>query len=289
MKRGVFLCFLTLLICFSASSQTYKSERLKPAWIRNHPVPSNGTFMYSVHDDYASNIEEARNKCLNDLIFSSGFEKGMVVVTDVNTTVSSSMVWQGDKLVESSEDSFVANTSMKGKEHSLSVRKVAEYWELDSKLGGYHLYVLYGRSVSGQEPIFDNVRITNKYGARGFCRSIIPGWGQIYKGSVTKGVLMFSGVALTAGAAVTMEGMRKSYYDKMNICLGNNDSSDDAKGRTYYNMSKNMELYRNISIGACAAIYIYNLIDAAVAPGASRIVPTVTPEGAVGVTYSKTF
>lgn len=289
MKRSVFLCFLTVIICFSANSQTYRSEKIRPAWIRNQPVPSNSTFVYSLHHDYASRIDEARDKCLNDLIFSTGFEKGMVVVTDVNTTVASSMVWQGDKLVEEDENSFVANTAMKGKEHLLSVRKVAEYWERDKTTGQYHMFVLYERSVTEQEPVFDYVRLTNKYGAQGFCRSIIPGWGQIYKGSTSKGILMFSGVALTAGAAVATEGMRKSYIDKMNICLGNNSTADDSKAQSYYTLSQNMGLYRNLSIGACAAIYIYNLIDATVAPGATRIVPVATPQGTVGVGYSKKF
>lgn len=289
MKRSVFLCLLTLIVCFSANSQTYRSERTRPAWIRNQPVPSNETFVYSLHHDYASAVDEARTKCLNDLIFSSGFENGMVVVTDVNTTISSSMIWQGDRLVENDEDSFVANTSMKGKEHPLSVRRVAEYWERDRYTGQYHMYVLYERSVGEMEPKFDNVRITDRYGAGAFCRSIIPGWGQIYKGSTVKGILMFGGVALTAGTALMTEGMRKSYTDKMNICLGNNSTADDSKAQSFYTLSQNMELYRNLSIGACAAIYIYNLIDAAVAPGAARIVPVISPGGGVGVGYSKRF
>lgn len=288
--KKLLLCLMAGILCLSAFSQTYRSEPVRPAWIRNSPVPSNGTFVYSLHHDYASTINEARNRCLNDLIFNSGFEKGMVVVSDVNSVSSSSHVWKDGKFIDNSEESVVQNTSIKGSEHPLSVRKVAEYWERDKKSGQYHLYVLYGRSVSETEPVsFDNVRLTNKYGAGAFFRSIIPGWGQIYKGSSTKGILMFGGVVLTAGTAVLTEGMRTAYIDKMNICLGNNSTSDDSKAQTYYTMSQNMELYRNISIGACAAVYLYNLIDAAVAPGATRIVPVVTPGGGVGVGYSKKF
>ncbi|MDE6045693.1 MAG: hypothetical protein K2G10_00110, partial [Alistipes sp.] len=54
---------------------------------------------------------------------------------------------------------------------------------------------------------------------------------------------------------------------------------------------------RNICIGAVAALYIYNLIDAVAAPGAERIIvhspyaftPTILNDGAPALAASVTF
>ena len=42
--------------------------------------------------------------------------------------------------------------------------------------------------------------------------------------------------------------------------------------QTYNTKADNCENARNIYIGAAAALYVYNLIDAIVAPGAKRVI-----------------
>ena len=276
------LCVGLLACTFASGQSVQRSEPLKPTWIRTQPVPGNSTFNYVVKQDWASSVEEARRKCLTDLVTESGLENGMVVVTDVESTLANSMVWENGKLVEKNEDSFISKSQMKGSETELAVKNYAEYWERD-KYGQVHLYTLYGKSNPGCQARFDQVRLTNKYGADALARSIIPGWGQMYKGSTAKGILMLGGVAATAGGALWANSVSSAYRAKANSC------SDTATAKAYSNQAQNMQLTRNICIGACAAIYIYNLIDAAVAPGATRVVPIVTPEGAAGVSYTKSF
>ena len=287
-KNVIFVCLLTILPAFfpyRSAAQDNRSERLKPTWIKNQPKPSNGTFTYVLQHDWAADVEEARKKCLNDLIVGSGMESGMVVVTDINTTLGNSMVWEDNKLVEKSTDEFVASSTMKGKEHPLAVKNVAEYWERDKYTGQIHLFSLYERSIAGVDPVFDEVRLTNKYGGGALARSIIPGWGQIYKGSTGKGIAFMCGVAATAAGGCVFLSQYNGYYSRYQ-----SERSRDAKvADSYLKLAQNAQVGCYICFGACAALYIYNLIDAAVAPGATRIVPIVTANGGAGIAYTKNF
>lgn len=279
------LAILPVLLPIKAAAQDNSSERLKPTWIKNQPKPSNGTFTYVLQHDWAATVDEARKKCLNDLIIGSGMESGMVVVTDINTTLESAMVWENDKLVEKDADSFVANSTMKGKEHQLAVKNVAEYWERDKYTGQIHLYSLYEKSIKGVDPVFDEVRLTNKYGGGAVARSIIPGWGQIYKGSTGKGIAFMCGVAATAAGGCVFLSQYNGYYSRYQ-----SERSRDVKiADSYLKLAQNAQVGCYVCFGACAALYIYNLIDAAVAPGASRIVPIITTNGGAGVSYTKNF
>ncbi len=284
MKRILTCCLVLLLASLGAQAQRARSESIRPAWLKAQPVPSNGTFHYVVKQDFAASLEEARRKCLNDLVLESGLEGGMVVVTDINSRVSDEMVWENGRLVNRGGDSFDATTRMTGSEHTLAVKNIAEYWERDAT-GNYHLYNLFARSNSGQTARFDEVALTTRYGARGVWRSaIVPGWGQMYKGSTGKGIAMLAGVVVSAGGIVFCENVRSSYIKQMN-----NAMHDESKARSYYTTAQNYAVYRNICIGACAAIYLYSLIDAAVAPGGTRIVPIITSDGGAGLSYRTNF
>ena len=73
--------------------------------------------------------------------------------------------------------------------------------------------------------------------------------------------------------------------------------------KTYSTKADHFATARNICIGAAAALYVYNLIDAIAAPGARRIavrrrnsngqtysfVPAVMPDGSAGMVAAVTF
>ncbi len=285
MKRAIILIALCMVCAgIDVSAQT-RSEKPKPQWLKSTPKPSNNTFNYVVKYDMAASLEDARQKCLTDLVMESGFENGMVVVSNINTDISDQMVWEGDNLVNRTSESFDANTQIQGKETALAVKKITEYWE--RKNGEYHLYSLYARSNLGQTARFDEVRLTKQYGAHGLWRSaLLPGWGQMHKGSTAKGITLLGGTAAAAVGIVLTENMRSSYYSLFNREYG---LGNEAKAKLYLNKADNLEIYRNICIGAAAAIYVYNIVDAIVAPGATRIVPILTNNGGAGLSYSTTF
>lgn len=142
--------------------------------------------------------------------------------------------------------------------------EVDEYWEWTD--GVYHLYTLYATSKDDQEPVFDHFSTTTSYGATPVLMSIIPGVGQFHKGSTFKGICLLAGVAACGLGALFCENERSDYKNKM--------KEQPQFAQTYNTKANNYETARNICLGAAAAVWIYNIIDAATAKGAKKIVIT---------------
>ncbi|MDE5945576.1 MAG: hypothetical protein K2G93_08360, partial [Rikenella sp.] len=81
-----------------------------------------------------------------------------------------------------------------------------------------------------------------------------------------KGGLILGGCASLAAGIIFTERQRADYARKIV-----KTHSVDLK-RHYATQRDHFATGRNICIGALAALYVYNLIDAVVAPGARRVV-----------------
>jgi hypothetical protein len=101
--------------------------------------------------------------------------------------------------------------------------------------------------------------------------SIVPGGGQLYKQDYLKSALFLGGTLVGSGGIVFCESQRKAY-------LSQADQTHDINAlRQASARAQNMEIARNICIGATAILYVYNIADAAFAPGHKRV--QVTPSG----------
>lgn len=274
--RYMLLLILSLGLLGKVSAQYMKSERIKPQWLHKLPKPSNSAFVYET--DYATgkSLDDARKKSLNGLIAASGFENGVVVLSDYKSKTVDSKVYSNGGLSDAQVDEFETNSHIQGKEVQLHVKAIAEYWTRDID-GTINLTTLYAKSISGS-PNFDTVELTTRYGAHGLWRSaIIPGWGQFYKGNNLKGGLVLSGMAVLAAGIVFTENQRTDYVGKI---ARTHDA--DIK-RTYITKRNHFATMRNLCIGAATALYAYNLVDALVATGARRL---VVRQRANGKTYT---
>lgn len=168
-------------------------------------------------------------------------------------------------------------------------RIIDEYWEYTSDLAyGYFLVQIpHEMKCSDWEYVELN---TTRYPFSGRC--FVPGMAQIYKGSKVKGGLIIGAEALGVAGIVTSFSMMAS-YDRLVL--------EDKKHASVY--ADQADLWQNIgwgSIAFTAAIYIYNVIDGAVAPGKRHIqigsksfnyaiAPMATPRGDVGFAAQFTF
>ncbi len=267
----VFFIYCVLLMtgvlypCININAQKVvnRSEKKRPLWLSNAvPKPSNPTFIYQITETTHESMDDAR---ASSIIQLSTFIK------DQNFNITA----QGDGLIEFSQkdgnasetESYLFDYKIDGKKVSFISNKYDEYWEYIEFPDGkrkYRLYTLYGYAKTGNVR-FDELNFSYKYGMRGFCRSmIVPGWGQFYKHSKTKGALILSGTVGLAGGIIATENMRASYTKKMK------ETTNSSSIRTYNSKADNLETARNVCIGGLVALYVYNLIDAAVAPGAKR-------------------
>lgn len=122
------------------------------------------------------------------------------------------------------------------------------------------------------------MRITTNYGTHGLWRStIVPGWGQMYKGTYLKGGLIMGGAVALAGGTALCSLTRKDCLSKMA-----NTHSANVK-QQYAARANNLNTGMYICIGSLVSLYVYNLVDAIVAPGGKRIIiyPAMSSEGSI--------
>ena len=129
---------------------------------------------------------------------------------------------------------------------------------------GFELYQLYAVSERNVQPQFDNFRLTDNYGIKPLFLSIIPGLGQIYKGQAAKGyaILGVEALLLAGGVYSVTEVGRYNRLAKKNPGVYDNYQSNATSYRQI----------RNACFIAGGALYIYNLIDAAISKGKRRVV-----------------
>lgn len=295
MNNKILSLLVSILLCIPAIASE-KSDGTQPKWMHHLPVPSNSSFIYVTETAVEPTLNKARQECFTSLLQGAGFEKGVYVQSDYVTTESEHSVVINGKSNDITESHFVVNSTVKGKEVSLQGVKIDEYWERRDD-GKYFLTTLYARSQLDRTPNFDDVTLTTKYGVNGFWRSaIVPGWGQLYKGSTLKGGLIIGGTVAFIGGIIYTENMRQDYMNK----IKKTHNTDNI--RTYKTRADNFAMGRNICIVGLSALYVYNIVDAIVAPGARRIVtkknsngrgysltPAPTADGGLGIYAEYTF
>lgn len=271
--RYLLVCTLLSLTTATAFAQKKVSDRIPPAWLRNPPVASNNTFRYTTVYAVGETIDEARQKCLSELLAGTGLKNGMAVVSGNKSREILSQSWENGKLTERLDYKSTTETSSSGDEFRIHIQDIDEYWTRTAN-GQYQITKLFAESGINMIPDFDEVYLTHKYGARGLWRSaIVPGWGQMHKGSYAKGgIIMGCTVGLTAGIIVSNSIMTD------NLSKAAHASSGMAVKQYQANIN-NASLSRNLCIGGLAALYIYNLIDAVVSPGARRVIVTPAAYG----------
>lgn len=258
---------ISLLILVSPFLYSQKiittSDRYRPSWIDNSVrlKKYNETYSYHVVLDAGQSLNTLRESELvalsNYLQHTNRIEGVIDRKVNAGTNDYSSSIGL----------SYKTNTSVE----EFTCKKIDSYW-VQQKIAGsglqftyYSLYAVAHSSVSD----FDEYNLTEKYGAIGLWRSmLVPGWGQMHKGAYAKGGVILGGTVALAGGIIFTENMRQSCLMQM---------SQTHSAPVIKQLSANMTNWsvgRNVCIGAVAALYIYNLVDAVVAPGARRVVVT---------------
>lgn len=293
MKRVMLLILVTLFTSSVLSAKIIeKSEGIKPRWLKTTPVPKNSSYqIVKTEVAMAETLDGARMSSLKEL--SKKIAHTSVITSKEKFEVTSFQTGQnGDASGEKYNDVYRLTVGENREEVQLIYKVIEEYWEVE-QIGGVRsvrLWTLYAVTKDSHAR-FDTFESTRSYGAAPVVMSLIPGTGQIYKGSTIKGICLLSGVAALGLGALLCENTRSDYKNKMK------EQPDFAKN--YNTKANNYETARNILIGAAAAVYVYNLIDAAAAKGARRVLvkksrggglsfsPAISFDGAgVALTYN---
>lgn len=260
------LCVLLLLLIVAAPNAAHaktKSDKIKPVWLKNTPLPLNNTYSFKVI--MVDNGQElASSRMLARAELSRYIAKEFNIEISEEVTETSTTTQNRNQYGYTDQETYVFHAKSEEKPVSVYGERVDEYYEIYEE-GGirvFKLYTLYAVSNVGKRAVFDEFNLTTKYGFS--ARTLIPGWAQMYKGSTTKGVIILAAEVAAIGGIIYTENERASYESKMR--------SQPNFAKQYKTKMDNFETARNCCIGAAAAIYVYNLIDAVVAPGARRVV-----------------
>ncbi len=131
----------------------------------------------------------------------------------------------------------------------------------------YHSTIM----LSGREAVSLDIKMVAKTRARAAIRSLVlPGWGQQYVGSRTKGTLLTIGTLAAATASGIMHlryESRRHDYDDFNDLYHQTRSVEDKEQMLakHYALQKDAydaERDRNVVLGVLAGIWVYNVLDA---------------------------
>lgn len=264
MIRKILLTLVMLLTVVAVIEAKEKSDKMKPRWMTSSlPTPKSPGYIFISAQGSGSTLEEARQRALVNLTTKLEHERGLVINSSIKVDKEASRIAGSRSSVSRQE--FQMECTERGKEITLTCRAIDEYWEQDH--GRYvvsELYTVNDNKQPGQGSYNDDIRLTTSYGAAPVFYSLIPGVGQFTKGSYVKGGLILGGTAIGTAAIILCENQRADYAKKMREKPQHFDF--------YRNKKSQWETGRNIAIGVTAAIYVYNLIDAAVAPGRRKVI-----------------
>lgn len=260
------LLFVSVII---VAMQAYAQYEAKPLWVKHgvgqlNRKRSNNTYTFVAYNTTnvdANALRKSRLKpLLEDLGRRYGVPVGEIRTDSLKANASSDRPTYRFTFRESGGDAVV---------YALLVDDFMHFEDFVNNDFAFEFYQLYALSEKNVLPVYDDIEAVGTSNAQATLRSIVPGLGQIYKGQDVKGYVIMGGeVALVAGA-IYFHSRAKNYCDDMKRYPEVADSYR-SKSNSWRNM-------RNLAIGCAGVLYIYNLVDAAVAKGSRRI--SVTPAG----------
>lgn len=178
-----------------------------------------------------------------------------------------------------------------GRKLNEGYRIIEEFWDFKGNWAYGYFLVQIANDLKCTNWEYVEVN-TTKYPFSARC--FVPGMAQIYKGSYVKGGLIIGGEVLGAAGIVTCFSLKAQNERWL-------QESKKTSDKLYY--ADRADMWQNIGFGCIAftaAIYIYNVIDGAIAPGKKHIqigsksynyalAPLVTPQGDMGLAMQIKF
>lgn len=278
-----FARLLTLFVLLLTVSGLSNAQD-KPSWVNKGLASlenkrSNDSYNFRKFETFGPEIDRLRQERFNPLIgylartFGADSATAKVTLISGDRSIPSTLnEADGDRSIQA-EYRITFSSPKPMTFYAKSVDEYVSFDENDDMSYDYTLYQLFAVSSSadGTEPVFDDYSYTRKYNASAVLRSIIPGLGQLYKGQTTKGWVIIGGEVALVGTAIYSQIRQHNYKDDAY-------KADESIAESYHSKSRSWRRVRDLAIAGAGALYIYNLIDAAVSKGARQVVVS-KPQG----------
>lgn len=267
MKQPFFAFLLIVTSTLSLNAQrrsiNYDINKALP-WVAGRLPLNSDEVRYKVAYGEGSTYQQAREDATGALISELGWEHGITVTSKTIDEIKHSINNDDSKFFQDRN----TTTIIEQDGYTASITKVDEYSELDNNSSHvkYKVWQLYAIDCPWASQI--NLKYSTYYGfaTAGWRSLMLPGWGQFYKKQYTKGVA-FLGVELVGVATSMYFQNRYNYNLKRSLETPILDLQIE-----YTNRAHKQQLYRNVSIGACAAVWVLNILDATLLEGRPRYI-----------------
>lgn len=254
----------TLTLNAQRRNYNYDIDKALP-WVAGRLPFNSEEVRYKVAYGEGATYQQAREDATAALISELGWEHGV--------TVTSKTIDEVKHIINNDNSNFSQNRStttvIEQDGYTASITKVDEYSELDKSSSHelkYKVWQLYAIDCPWASQI--NLQYSTQYGfaTAGWRSLLIPGWGQFYKKQYAKGAAVL-GVEVVGIATSMYFQNRRNYNIKRSLETPILDLQIEFTNRAHQ-----QQLYRNISIGACAAVWALNILDAALLDGRPRYI-----------------
>ena len=234
---------------------------LKPKWVGNTPKELNSSYKFMEITSYGTDIHSARIDALHMLAQDKDLRNAVTISVDAEKITKATQKGGDFDLQEDITDEVEIRVKVRGEQYKVQAVKVDEY--VERSRGEVRMHTLFMVALQ-DNPTFDRTYVTSSYGVTPALMSVIPGLGQLHKGSKVKAATLFALEAVAVAGIIVSDNERASYRTKM--------KEQPAFAKQYKNKSDNWETARKVCIGATAGIWLYNIVDALAAKGARRVV-----------------
>lgn len=239
----------------------------RPPWMwGDMPPQTNSTYYFKVVSGSGATQQEARSAAMSAL--AGEMAQGQGVVIKGQSAIAQTSQMQGGREDVQSNFSHTYTMATDGFD--------ARFEIADQHCEGSQCWLLVEVAHNPRQARFDRIEFTTDYRASALWRSAIaPGWGQMYKGSIAKGIVILSAEAAGIAGAVICDNLRSAYYHKTIA-----ERSSDVRSE-YQNRTATFRNLRNGFIVGAVGIYAFNIIDVLAAKGARRYKLAAAPQGMV--------
>lgn len=294
--KKIMRLLLSAAACLQLTATVWAAEP-EPVWVQKGVKPlnrerTNKSYGFHAFETFGEDVGALQAERFRPLKEHIGEQYGV----SAESMQLDSLVWAGS----GADDRITYRISFpKGDGQAEVYAQLVDEWSSfsdDINTWGFEFHQLYAVSEhAGAVPEFDSFSVTRDYPAKAALMSIIPGLGQIYKGQSGKGYAIMASEAVLVGGAI-YSAVEMAHYNRLS-------KNDAVYGGSFRSDVTTFRQLRNVCLIAGGALYLYNLIDAAVVKGARRVVvkrpastdaeltfvPVVTQYGAAGVGLSVRF
>lgn len=238
MKKVVFYSF-SLALAVLLFHATANAQSPAPKWVTGGLTDLTYSYVEVVTGE-GSSVDDAQDKAALAIVQQRNLAAGANIKVHV----------ENGKITTTGDQKMIVNA------------RILDKYVEEIGYGGWRVYLLV-QTLKHPAYDFENVTVTDEYPFS--ARAFIPGMQQFYKGQTAKGIAFIVGEVACIGGIIVSESMRADYSNKAAV-------ETNAKRKVdLIDNANTMQTVRNIFIGAAAAVYVWNIVDALVTRGAKHV------------------